>query len=121
MGVMKAAEKGAAGRRYILGGEDMTLRRILVEIAGLVGRKPPAVRLPRPAVYPVAVVAEAWARLTDGPEPMVTRDGLRMSRKKMFFSSERARRELGYAPRPAREALVDAVAWMREVGRLPAR
>lgn len=63
-------------------------------------------------------VAEAWARATGGPEPMVIRDGLRMSRKKMFFSSEKARRSLGYAPGPARQALADAGAWFEEAGRL---
>lgn len=117
-GHLLAGARGAPGERYILGGEDMSLREILAEIAGLVGRRPPRVRLWRPAVYPVAVVAEAWARLSNGREPMVTLDGLRMSRKKMFFSSDKARRVLGYAPRPARAALEDAVAWLRDVGRL---
>jgi dihydroflavonol-4-reductase len=117
-GHLLAAARGAPGERYILGGEDMALRDILGSIAGLVGRRPPFVRLPRGAVYPVAVVAEAWARMTNGREPMVTRDGLRMSRKLMFFSSDKARGALGYAPRPAREALADAVAWLREAGRL---
>lgn len=118
-GHLLAAAKGVRGERYIIGGEDMTLRQILSEIAALVGRRPPRIRLPRGLVFPVAYIAEAWARITDGPEPMTTVDGLRMSRKKMFFSSDKARRDLGYSPRPAKEALEDAIAWLRETGRLP--
>ncbi len=60
---------------------------------------------------------EAVARLT-GMEPLVTRDHLKMARKKMFFSSAKAMRELGYAPRPARMAVDDAVAWFRAAGML---
>ncbi len=113
-GHLLAHDVGTPGRRYILGGEDMALREILVAIAGLVGRKPPTIRLPRPALYPVAVLAEAWAWLTHGAEPQVTVDGLKMSRKRMFFDSSRARHELGYTARPAAAAIADAVAWFRD-------
>jgi dihydroflavonol-4-reductase len=68
-------------------------------------------------LYPVAVGAELAARLT-GREPLITLNGVRMSRKKMYFSSEKASRELGYRPRPAREAIVDAVSWFRANGYL---
>lgn len=112
-GHLLAFEHGKIGRRYILGGEDMALREILAAIAQHVGRRPPRIRLPRPALYPVAMVAEAWAWATRGNEPQVTLDGLRMSRKKMFFDSARARRELGYTTRPAIEAIADAVDWFR--------
>lgn len=112
-GHLLAFEHGKVGRRYILGGEDMALRDILAAIARHVGRRPPRIRLPRPALYPVAMVAEAWAWATRGNEPQVTLDGLRMSRKKMFFDSGRARRELGYTTRPAVEAIADAVDWFR--------
>ncbi|HUN51316.1 MAG TPA: hypothetical protein VMU42_09370, partial [Candidatus Sulfotelmatobacter sp.] len=104
--------------RYILGGEDMSLAAMLTTIAELTGRRPPLVRLPRRAIYPLAVGAEAMARLT-GREPFVTLDGLRMARKKMFFSSAKAVRELGYSARPAREALSDAIAWFRAAGACP--
>jgi dihydroflavonol-4-reductase len=57
------------------------------------------------------------ARLT-GREPFITRDGVRMARKKMYFSSAKAVRELGYAPRPARDALADAVGWFKANGYL---
>lgn len=109
-GHVLACEKGGIGERYILGGEDMTLREILAEIAAEVGRRPPAVRLPHGLVLPVAYLSEAWARLSGG-EPRVALDGVRMARMHMFFSSEKAKRELGYAHRPAKEALRDSARW----------
>lgn len=112
-GHLLAFEKGRVGRRYVLGGEDMELKDILAEVARLTGRKAPTVRIPHGVVLPFAFMAEAMARLT-GKEPFATVDGLRMARKKMFFSSARARAELGYAPRPANRALADAVTWFRE-------
>ncbi len=116
-GHLLAAAKGQVGRRYVLGGENLALREILGEIARLTGRRPPAVRLPRGPLFPVAWVAEGWARLTGGSEPLITADGLRMAGKTMWFSSARAERELGYKTRPAAEALADAIAWFRETGR----
>ena len=112
-GHLLAFERGQPGRRYILGGEDMSLREILAIIAELCGRAPPRIRLPRGLIYPVALMSEAWAWLTHGSEPQVTVDGLRMSRKWMFFSSARARAELGYRDRPGREAIAAAVAWFQ--------
>lgn len=114
-GHLLARERGEVGRRYVLGGEDMTLGEILTAIAGLTGRPPPRIRLPHAAVLPVAWCAEGWARLRGG-EPFTTVDGIRMARKRMFYSSARARAELGYETRPAAEALRRAVAWFRESG-----
>ena len=109
-----AYERGEVGRRYILGGDNMSLQAILGEVAALVGRRPPRIKLPHGVVLPIAVVAEALARLGGGKrEPMATVDGVRMACKWMFFSSDRAVGELGYAPRPAADALADAVAWFR--------
>jgi len=105
-----AHERGLPGRRYILGGEDMSLRDILNEVTRLAGRRPPSVRLPAAVAMGIAHISQAMARLT-GREPMATRDGVRMARHRMYFSSRRACDELGYAPRPAGEALADAVAW----------
>jgi dihydroflavonol-4-reductase len=113
-GHMQAFERGRIGERYVLGGEDMMLREILAEIAALTGRRPPRIRLPRGAVLPVAYLAEFAARVRrSSQEPLITVDGLKMSKSRMFFSSEKARQALGYSPRPAREALADAVAWVR--------
>jgi dihydroflavonol-4-reductase len=114
-GHLLAEAKGRIGERYILGGEDLSLAEILHRIAALTGRKPPKLALPIPAIWPIALVAEAFGRLT-GREPFVTLDGLRMARHKMFFSSAKAMRELGYAPRPAEQGLADAVAWFRAAG-----
>ena len=102
----------ARGQCYILGGEDMGMAQLLGLVAEAAGRKPPRVKLPHGALYPLALASEGLARLA-GIEPIVTRDILAMARKKMFFSSAKARAELGYAPRPAREAVFDAVAWFR--------
>ncbi|HEC90701.1 MAG TPA: NAD-dependent dehydratase, partial [Alphaproteobacteria bacterium] len=116
-GHLLAFDKGQVGERYILGGEDMTLRDILVEIAVLTGGRPPRFQIPRAPLLPLAFAAEAWARVSGG-EPFMTVDGLRMAKKKMFFSSAKAHRQLGYRARPAVEALRDAVKWFGEQGYL---
>lgn len=109
-GHWQAWQRGTRGRRYILGGENLTLREILTRVARISGHRPPRFRLPPDAVLPVAKVAEAWARVS-GREPLVTVAGVELSRKRMFFSHARATRELGYQPRPAQAALEDAVQW----------
>jgi dihydroflavonol-4-reductase len=116
-GHLKAYERGQAGERYILGGEDMTLRQILGQIAALVGRKPPSVRLPYGLVLPMAYLAEGYSKLS-GRSGRLTLEGVRMSRKRMFFSSAKAMRELGYRWRPPVQAFEDAIRWFREHGRL---
>jgi dihydroflavonol-4-reductase len=116
-GHLLAFHRGRAGERYILGGQDMTLREILTQIARLVGRKPPRIRLPHAALLPVAFVAEAFAKAS-GRATRITVEGVRMSRKRMFFSSAKAMRELGYQWRPPVAAFEDAVRWYRERGLL---
>ena len=117
-GHVLAYEKGRIGRRYILGGDDLPLATILAEIAGMYGRRPPRLRLPHAAVLPLALLSQTWSRFFGGV-PFATVDGIRMARKRMFFTSERARRELSYAPRPAGEALRDAVAYFAARGLCP--
>jgi dihydroflavonol-4-reductase len=117
-GHLLAEKRGRIGERYILGGEDLSLGEILRRIAMLTGRRPPTISLPIPAIWPIAIIAEAAAQIT-GREPFVTLDGLRMARKKMFFSSAKAKRDLGYAPRPAEAGLADAIAWFRQAGMCP--
>jgi dihydroflavonol-4-reductase len=116
-GHLLAYERGKPGERYILGGEDMTLRNILGQIATLVGRKPPRVRLPYGVVLPIAYVAEGFARIS-GRSGRITLEGVRMSRKRMFFSSAKAMRELGYTARPPVQAFEDAIRWFRDNGML---
>jgi len=116
-GHVLALERGTIGERYILGGENLTLKELLTLVATAAGHRPPTIRLPLEAIWPVAFGMEMLARV-GGFEPRVTRDYLRMARHKMFFSSAKAMRELGYAPRPAAQAVADAVAWFRGVGML---
>ncbi len=116
-GHLLALERGRPGERYILGGEDLSLRDILTAVAGLVGRKPPRIRLPHAMVLPIAYAAQVYTGLT-GRATRVTVEGVRMARKRMFFSSAKAERELGYRWRPAREALGDAVRWFEANGYL---
>jgi dihydroflavonol-4-reductase len=116
-GHLLALERGRSGERYILGGENLSLRDILGRVARLVGRKPPRIRLPHAAVLPIAYVAQAYSRLTGRPT-RVTVEGVRMSRKRMYFSSAKAIRELGYRSRAADDAFADAIRWFRENGYL---
>ena len=116
-GHIAALKRGAIGERYILGGENVPLADMLAEIARLTGRRPPRLRIPRAAVFPVAYVAEAAARFT-GREPFVSLDGLRMSAHRMFFTAAKAERDLGFRARPYQQALSDAVAWFRAAGYL---
>ena len=115
-----AFERGRVGERYILGGEDMSLQAILTVVAELTGRRPPRLRLPHRPMLALAGLAEGWARLSGGT-PFATVDELRMAKKRMYFSSAKAAADLGYRPRPARQAIVDAVAWFREAGYLARR
>ena len=116
-GHLLALDKGKIGENYILGGEDVSLEAMLANIAALSGRKAPTIKLPRGPLFPLAWGAEFVARLT-GKEPFLTADALRMSRYRMFFSSEKAKRELGYTARPYREGLADALGWFSQNGYL---
>ncbi len=116
-GHLLAYERGRPGERYILGGQDMTLREILAQVATLVGRSPPRIRLPYGAVLPMAYLAEGFAKLT-GRSGRLTLEGVRMSRKLMFFSSAKAVRDLGYSWRSPVLAFEDAIRWFRDTGRL---
>lgn len=115
-GHILAFDKGQIGERYILGGTDMELSEILAHIAHLMKRKPPTLKIPHNAILPIAYLAEAWTRITGGDDPFVLVDGVKMAKKKMFFSSAKAIRELGYQARPAGDALDDAVKWFQAEG-----
>jgi len=114
-GHLLAFEKGAPGRRYVLGGENLTLKGIFEEISAITGMPPPKVQLPHNLILPIAYLMEGWSRWFGG-EPRVTVDGVRLAKKRMFFSSKRAEDELGYRHRPVGEAFRDAVAWFKEQG-----
>jgi dihydroflavonol-4-reductase len=114
-GHLAALERGRVGERYILGGENMPLAELLGAIARLTGRSPPRVRLPRAPLYPLAFLAELAAQFTKR-EPLLTLDGLQMSKQLMFFTSAKAERELGYQARPAEEGICEAIDWFRKAG-----
>jgi dihydroflavonol-4-reductase len=114
-GHILALERGRVGERYILGGQNASLRQLLADIAALTGRRAPTLGLPRAPLYPLAFAAEGLARLT-GREPMVTRDALDMAAHRMFFTSAKAERELGYEARPYQKALQDALTWFKAAG-----
>ena len=116
-GHLAALRTGRIGERYILGGQDVLLGDLLAAIARVVGRSPPKLRLPRALIFPIAYGAEAIAHFT-GREPFVTTTGLRLAKDRMFFSSAKAERELGYRARPYSEAIADAIHWFRQNGYL---
>jgi dihydroflavonol-4-reductase len=116
-GHLMAFEHGRIGESYILGGENLSLRDFLAAIARRTGRPAPRINLPRLPLYPLALGSEALARLT-GKEPLLTLDGLRMSRYRMYFTSAKAERELGYRSRPWEEGIADALSWFRQAGHL---
>ena len=116
-GHLLALEKGRQGESYILGGEDLMLRDLLALVAAQSGRKPPSIRLPVAPLMPLAWVMERIAERT-GKTPLMTPDILHMAKKKMFFSAQKAKNELGYTPRPAARAVEDALTWFRKEGML---
>jgi dihydroflavonol-4-reductase len=116
-GQLAALRLGRIGERYILGGQNVLLADMLGDIAKIVGRSPPKLRLPRASLLPIAVIAEAVAHMT-GREPFVTTAGVKLAKEHMFFTSAKAERELGYRARPYGEALVLAIQWFRDNGYL---
>ena len=116
-GHLAALHRGRIGERYILGGQNVVFSQLLADIAGLVGRRAPRVRLPWRALLPIAYVAEAVAHVT-GREPLTTLDGVRLAKYRMFFASGKAENELGYRSRPYVEGIEDAVRWFRDAGYL---
>src|SRR5262249_29369292 len=116
-GHLAALRHGRLGERYILGGENVRLGTMLADVAALVGRRPPTLRFPIAALYPIAPGAEGRAQ-RPGTPPFPPRAGLRMAPHYIFFADAKARRELGYASRPYRQAIADAIAWFTQAGYL---
>lgn len=114
-GHLLAFEKGKAGERYVLGGENLSLLQILEMIDEITGKKSRRIRLSHNLVLPAAWLMEKAAMFT-GKEPRATMDGVRMAKNQMFFSSAKAIRELNYRYRPAQEAIKDAILWFCENG-----
>lgn len=112
LGHLLACERGRPGERYILGSENLTLAQILGKLAEITGRKAPWIRLPYAVAWCAGVCSTAWAEATGKP-PRVPMDAVRMARKKMWVTHEKATRELGFHPGPADIALAKAVQWFR--------
>ncbi|PYT21742.1 MAG: NAD-dependent dehydratase [Acidobacteria bacterium] len=110
-----ACERGKAGERYIVGCENLTLAEILERLARLSGLKAARIKLPYSLAYAIGVLTTGLARLTGRP-PLAPLDAVRMAKKKMFVSHEKAKRELGFEPGPVEGALGRAVEWFKANG-----
>jgi dihydroflavonol-4-reductase len=118
-GHLLAMEKAVPGERYILGGENLTLKQILDKLAAITGLPSPKVKLPYAVAYATGVVDTVVSGKILKREPRVTLDSVRMGRKKMFITSAKAERELGWNPGPVDGALRRAVEWFRANGYAP--
>jgi dihydroflavonol-4-reductase len=115
-GHIQALEKGKSGERYILGGENLTLKQILDRLGAITGLKSPTVKLPYVFALATGVVDEMVTGRLLGREPRATIDAVRMGRKMMFVSSAKAERELGWNVVPVDGALRRSVDWFRANG-----
>jgi dihydroflavonol-4-reductase len=115
LGHILAAEKGRPRERYILGCENLTLEQILQRLAALTGRKAPTLKLPYAVAYAAGVVTTAWAQVSGNP-PRAPLDAVKMAKKKMFVSHEKAGRELGYSPGSVDNAMRRAIDWFQANG-----
>ena len=115
-GHVAALEQGRSGERYILGGENLTLKQILDKLAAITGLPSPTVKVPHFVALCAAVVDENWTGRVLGREPRATVEAVRMGRKKMFVSSVKAERELGWKMVPVDGALRRAADWFRANG-----
>lgn len=115
-GHVAALEKGRSGERYILGGENLTLKQILDTLGRISGLPSPTVKLPYIFAYATGVVDEAITGRLLGREPRATIETVRMGKKKMWASSAKAERELGWRTVPVESALRRAVEWFKANG-----
>jgi dihydroflavonol-4-reductase len=120
-GHILALEQGRVGRSYILGGENLTLERLLTELAQLTGLPRPTFRVPRPLTLTAAWISDTVEGRLLRRHPAVPLEAARMSTTRMAFDDSRARGELGYSPRPAVDALADSVRWFVDSGRVTER
>jgi len=115
-GHVAAMEKGRSGERYILGGENLTLKQILDKLAAITGLPSPTVKVPQFVAMAAAVFDEGWTGFVLGKEPRATVEAVRMGRKKMFVTSAKAELELGWKVSPVNDALRRAADWFRAQG-----
>ncbi len=120
-GLVRTMKAGRPGRRYLLGGENLTLLDLLGHLSALSGVRVPRWRIPYPVGLAVAFASEAWADLVTGRPPKATVTGVRLTRRTMHFDASRSLDDLGLVLRPVRQALADAVAWLRGTGQIGAQ
>ena len=114
-GHLLAFEKGKVGERYILGCENLTLQQILERLGKQSNRRAPKVKIPYAVAYLAALASTGWAEVTGNP-PRVPLEAVRMAKKKMWVSCDKAKRELGYLPTSVDAALKRAVDWFQGNG-----
>ncbi len=119
-GLVRTIDRGRPGRRYLLGGENLTLVGLLGILSELTGVPVPRWSVPYPVGLAVAYISEWVADHLTGKTPKATVTGVRLTRRTMHFDASRSLAELGLTPRPVAESLTDAVAWLRETGQIPA-
>src|SRR6185437_2695650 len=115
-GHVLAMEKARPGERYILGGENLTLKQMLDKLAGLTGLPSPTMKVPHAVAMGFAMFDQFFTGMVMGKEPRATIDAVKMGRKKMFASSAKAERELGYRVLPVEDALRRAIEWFQVHG-----
>ena len=116
-GLILACEKGRSGESYILSGEQITVRGLLLMLEEITGVKAPTLKVPVWLARTAAKVASLYYRLTKA-KPLFTTYSVDVLASNSLISSEKARRELGYSTRSIRESVEDAVSWFKETGRL---
>lgn len=117
-GLIRTMERGQPGRRYLLGGENLTLAGLLGILSGLTGVPIPRWRVPYPVGLAVAAASELWADHVSGRTPKATLTGIRLTQRTMHFDASRSLAALDLTPRPARQSLADAVDWLRSTGQI---
>ena len=116
LGHVAALERGRTGRSYIVGGENLSMRAILRTLADCTGLPMPRLQAPSTLILAAGAASTLFEGRLLGREPHVPLEGARMSTAKMIFNDERARAELGYASRPAREAIEESARWFADRG-----
>jgi dihydroflavonol-4-reductase len=114
-GHLRVSEKGKIGERYLLGGENLTLKGLLDALAGITGLRAPGMKIPHGVALGVAYVESAFSRLI-GKEPQIPVEGVKIAQHKMFVDCSRAQKELGFQPGPVAAALERAVRWYQANG-----
>ena len=116
LGHWLAAERGRIGERYILGGENVTMKRMLELLAEITGLSAPTVRVPYRPILALSYLNVAFCRLFPRITPRMTPETIRMSSHLMYFDPSKAVREIGFPQTPAKDALAKAVTWFEENG-----